>query len=573
MRLLDSRRLRGPNLQLAAPAAVAEVALEPGEDPDAATAAWRAALVGLSAALDVEHAEQAVVRPFPGGLCFTVPAPIDILYAATEINEWAIAAATAALRGGEPQATTEPFEEARERIAGEIAEERRPRLVALQAAARARDVPFLWDDEIVTLGMAARSRSYPIDELPATEEVPWAELGRIPVVLVTGTNGKTTTTRLIARMVREAGRDVGNTSTDGIAVNGVVVDPGDWTGAEAARQLLRRTDIELAVLETARGGILRRGLGVERADAALLLNISADHLGEFGVTDLPTMARAKAVVGQVVPPTGHVVLNADDEQLRALAGTFRANVVLFSLDAESPHLAAHHAAGGVVLFAKDGALWRSEGARAGRVGRQVKLVEISAIQISFGGVARYNVANALGAAAVGWALGLPDAAIVRALETFDAAANPGRGQLVELRSGVRALVDFGHNPVALHGVLELARALQAGATAGSPRVLVGTTQAGDRDEAALARHAAAIAEAHPALVFVWETPHLRRGRPPGETAEVLARELRGRGVLVEIADSEVAAISAALDRATPGDIVVVAPCIDRTGVTDLLAHR
>ncbi len=562
MQLVDSRRLRGPNLQVGRAAAVAEVSLDPGDDPEEATRAWRRALERLAAALGVADVAHAVARPFPGGICFVLPAPIDILYAATEINEWAIAVAAAELAS---RVHDESFEEACARISAEIEEESRPGLLALEQAARARHVAFLWDDEQITLGMAARARTYPIGELPAPDEVPWSELGHIPVVLVTGTNGKTTTTRLIARMALEAGRAVGNTSTDGIAVNGVVVEPGDWTGAEAARQLLRRDDIQLAVLETARGGILRRGLAIDHADAALLLNVSADHLGEFGVHDLPTMAKAKAVVGQVVAPPGHVVINADDAHLLALADTFEAPVILFSLDAASPALAAHRAAGGVVVFARDGALWRGVGAREHRI------VEIDRIAISFGGIAEYNVANALGAAAVGWSLGLPDDAITRALERFDAADNPGRGQLVERPGGVRVLVDFGHNPVALHGVLALARALQQGdAGERTGKLVVATTQAGDRDGPALARHAAAIADARPTLVLVWETPHLRRGRAPGETAEIIARELRQRGIAVEIAEMEVDALQQGLARATAGDIVVVSPCIDRTGVAKLL---
>jgi UDP-N-acetylmuramyl tripeptide synthase len=562
VQLVDSRRLRGPNLQLLGPAAVAEVSLADDDDEGAATRAWRKALEQLATALGFSGAEHAITRPFPGGICFVLPSPIDILYAATEINEWAIACAAAELAGGLP---AETLEIAHARIAAEIESERRPALLALEAAARAREIPFLWDDEVVTLGMAARSQSYPIDELPAPDAVPWGELGCIPVVLVTGTNGKTTSTRLIARMAKEAGRAVGNTSTDGIAVDGVVVEPGDWTGAEAARRLLRRSDIELAVLETARGGILRRGLAIDRADAALLLNVSADHLGEFGVHDLPTMARAKAVVGQVVAPPGHVVVNMDDEHLRVLAGSFQAPVIMVSLDAAHPAIATHRAAGGVALFARGGALWRGEGAR------EIRIVEIERIAISFGGIARYNVANALGAAAVGWSIGVPDEAIARALVEFDAADNPGRGQLVELDGGVRVLVDFGHNPVALHGVLALARALQKQGDAGpAPKLIVATTQAGDRDDAALARHAAAIAEAKPVAVLVWETPHLRRGRPPGETAETLARELRARKTRVYVVESEVLALEQSLAAAAAGDIVVVAPCIDRAGVAKLL---
>jgi len=557
LKLIDSRRLRGPNLQLHGPAAVAEVSLENSEDPSAAITAWRRELERLSGALGLDGAEHAIVRPYPGGVCFTVPAPIDILYAATEVNEWAIASATASLGGD----AAEPFEDAVARIAEEIADETRPRLTALYAAAHARRVAFLWDDTTVTLGMTARSKSYSIDELPEPADVAWDTLGRIPIALVTGTNGKTTTTRLVARMLREAGRVVGNTSTDGIAINGVVVESGNWTGAAAARNLCPRTDARGGGLATPRGGILRRGLGIDRADAAVVLNVSADHLGEFGVCDLDTMARAKGVVGNVVTPQGHVVLNADDPHVVALAPTFRASVVLFSMHFDSPALQSHRAAGGVVLFTRSGALWRADGAI------ETQLVEIADMPLAFGGAAHYNVANALAAAALAWSLGVPDDAVTRALVGFSASDNPGRGQLVELPGGVRLMTDFGHNPVALDAVLELAQVQRVPTRS----LIVATTQAGDRDERALGAQAAAIARARPVRAFVWETPTLLRGRPPGEVSEVLSRELRVGGVPeVQIATTEVEAVALAIRSAAPGDLVVVTPCIDRAGVAKLI---
>ncbi len=547
--------MRGPNLQLPGPAAAAEVELEPGEDSDASIRAWRTELARLAAALDfADPCAGAVARPFPGGVCFAIPSPIDVLYAATEINEWAIASATAKLAGTLPE---ESFDDACARIAEDLRDESRPTLVALRAAAHERGLPMLWDDELVTLGLAARARSYPIDELPDPSAVPWSELGKIPVVLVTGTNGKTTSARLVARMVRESGRAVGNTSTDGIAINGTIVEPGDWTGAEAARSLLRRTDIEVAVLETARGGILRRGLAVEQADAALLLNVSADHLGEFGVFDLPTMARAKAIVGTVVSPGGHIVINADDPTLLELASSFRAPLVLFSLDATSPAIASHRSSGGVVMIPREGALWRYEGRRG------TKLAAIADIPIAFGGVARYNISNALGAAAVAWSIGISDDAIACGLTGFDAFDNPGRGQLVTLSSGVSVLTDFGHNPAAFDAVFALARSLR---TEGSS-LIVATMQAGDRDDAALGRQASAIARATPARAVVFESPHLLRGRAPGETAAVIARELRAGGVpRVDVVETEVEALDAMLVEAKSGDLVVIAPNIDRVGV-------
>jgi cyanophycin synthetase len=240
-------------------------------------------------------------------------------------------------------------------------------------------------------------------------------------------------------------------------------------------------------------------------------------------------------------------------------------VILFSLEADSPAVRAHRAAGGVAVFARAGGLWRASGPH------EVQLVRIADIPITFGGAAPYNVANALAAAALAWSLGVPDDAIARALTTFSASDNPGRGQLVELTGGVRMLVDFGHNPVALDAVLALAHVLQRDPSRPARSLIVATTQAGDRDEPALAAQAQAIARARPVRAYVWETPHLLRGRLPGEVSEILARELRAGGVPeVEIAPTEVDATLAAIRGAAPGDLVIVTPCIDRTGVAQVM---
>ena len=295
MRLVDSRRLRGPNLQTREPAAVAEVALEEGETARGAAAAWKREAAKMCRALGwTVRKKSLVARSFSGGLALALVAPVDALLEATEVNEWAIDAAS--------RRRTTSFAAAKKEFRARVESQANPRLVALRRAALRRDVPFLWDDDHVTLGMAARSATFDNARLPDPRVVKWSAFGRIPVALVTGTNGKTTTARLVARMAKLAGKVPGCTSTDGIAIDERLVEQGDLTGAEGARLVLRNPQVTLAVLETARGGILRRGLAVEACDAALVTNIASDHLGEFGVTDLSTMARAKAVVGTVVRP-------------------------------------------------------------------------------------------------------------------------------------------------------------------------------------------------------------------------------------------------------------------------------
>jgi cyanophycin synthetase len=566
MRVIDSRRLRGPNLQTKEPAAVAEVALSPGERPGNAEASWRRHALRMASALGWRReATRAVARRFRGGMALALPAPIDMLLLATEVNEWAIAAATWELHGDEGGSG---FEDALARFRRAAARDARPRLVALRREALRRGVAFLWDDDIVTLGMARASKSFAMNELPPPGKVPWGRLGAIPVALVTGTNGKTTTSRLVARMAKLAGLVAGSTSTDGIAVDGRVVEPGDWTGAEAARNVLRRPEVQIAILETARGGILRRGLGLDACDAALVTNVASDHLGEFGVADLATMARTKAVVAAAVRKGGKVVLNADDRRLMALAPEMREEVVLFGLST-NPVVRAHLRGGGVAFVQREG--WLVRAAR----GREMRLLRVDEVPLAFGGAAVHNVANALAAAALAWALRLPDDAVTQALRTFGAhpADNPGRGHYEKLASGVGVLLDFGHNAAGLRLLFGLARSLLGS----GGRLLVVATQPGDRTPADFTAFAREIARVHPRLVVVWESVEYLRGREPGQVIEALRRALLEEGVpptsLATSAAGEVPAVDRAVRAARPGDVVVVAPQIDREGVRRLLRAR
>ena len=296
------------------PGAIAEVAFEAGTDPDTALAAWRAAITAALTALawpvELHLRRHDDGRGHPGAdLVFA--APPDDLYLATEINDWAIAAANLTVREGTPADPTPLLPAWRDAITAEL----QPRVAALRREAAARDLPVLADDDGLTLGHGRRALTWPARLPPDPEAVPWDSLGRVPIALVTGTNGKTTTARLLARIARKAGFTPGNTSTDGMSVAERPLEPGDWTGPAAARTVLRHPEVDLAVLEVARGGILRRGLAVDRCDAAAVLNVSADHLGEYGIHDLAAMARVKAVVGSIVAPHGRVVLGADSPPL------------------------------------------------------------------------------------------------------------------------------------------------------------------------------------------------------------------------------------------------------------------
>ena len=352
---------------------------------------------------------------------------------------------------------------------------------------------------------------------------------------ITGTNGKTTTTRLVARMARAAGRVPGITSSDGVAVDEQLVHPGDFSGPEGTRLVLRHPGVEIAILETARGGILRRGLTVERCDAALITNVSADHLGDYGIDDVALMARVKAVVAR---DAGTVILNADDPALVAIAPAF-ANVVWFSREPRP----------GIAWTVRDGQLVHGDRT----------LVAIDQIPITFGGHATYNLENALAGAALAHALGLPDDAIVAGLRSFTSSSedNPGRGNVFDV-GGVTVLLDFGHNPAAIRAVMALAKSL----TRGALRVTIGMP--GDRLDGELRKLAQEIAAGNPAQVIVRElSADLLRGRAPGTIPEVIAAGLRDHGVAnVALAASEVEAVQRLLGAAHPGDLVLVLTHLD-----------
>ncbi|HEV7785336.1 MAG TPA: Mur ligase family protein, partial [Thermoanaerobaculia bacterium] len=426
MKLLDSRRLTGPNLLLAQAGAVVEVSLAP-EEAEAVVASWRDNVQSLLAAVGWPD-EEIAVRRFSGGASLAISAPIDSLYSATEVNERAWAAAQTAVTGG----SAPDLAVAAEGLRAMIAQEANPVLLALRDAAATHRVAFLWDDDEVSVGLGTGSLTWPADALPDPAAVAWSDVHDVPVLMVTGTNGKTTTVRLLAAIATAAGRIPGITSTDRIEVGGEVVDLGDYSGPGGARTLLRDRRVEIAILEAARGGMLRRGLSVTGAEAALVTNIAADHLGEFGILDLHALAEAKLLIALAVRPGGRIVLNAGDPELVAAAERLTNPITWFSLDAANPLVLAHLSAGGDACLLEDGVLVLAQG------NARTAVIQVEEIPVTLGGAARHNVANALGALGVAAAAGLSVDAIAKGLRSLT--SNLGRAVFMEL-GGASILVD------------------------------------------------------------------------------------------------------------------------------------
>lgn len=559
-RIIDSRRLTGPHLMGDRPGAALDVAI--GDDPAAAADAWRREARRLLDLVGWEG-EEVAARVFPGGASLVITAPADGLYAATDLNEAAWDAAAARLDGREAPDEAEVAAGLRELIV----REHDPRLRALRDAARARGVTFLADDDLVSVGSGSGARVWSRGEFPLPTDVDWRAVHDIPVVLVSGSNGKTTSARLIAAIARASGLTPAITSTDGVTVAGEQLVDGDYAGPMGARLALRDSRADIAVLETARGGILRRGLAVEHADATLLTNVASDHLDDFGVNDLATLAAVKLVAARVVRPTGRVVLNADDPGLAAHAlGISPAS--WFALDRATPLVSIGLTAGGDVAYVEDGALVLAQG------GRPVPLVRLDQVPITLGGAARYNVSNALGAVLVSAVLAELPAARAITLETMaDAlaafgspASNPGRGNLYEV-AGVRVLLDYGHNP---HGLVALGDTVEA---LGGERRLVVLGQAGDRGDEALRDLARAAWRLRPERVVLKELPTLYRGRAPGSVRAILADELARLGMAQEELvwmETEPEALDAALAWARPGDLIVMLTHEDRPAIMEKL---
>lgn len=375
----------GPNLLTEKPGAWLDAGVE-GFSAGVVTGIWRENAKKMLAALHW-NPDECYSRSFPGGLSLMHTAPFDTLYAATEVNEWAFVQAQKALEVPVEEKLKHldlPFDAALDHLAARIEKEKKPALVALRQAAQQRGIAFVWDDRCVSLGQGEGSLSFAPESLPDPEHVPWEGLRNIPLALVTGTNGKSTTVRLLAQIAREAGLVPGISSTDWVRVGDEILDRGDYSGPVAARMVLRDRRTEIAILETARGGMLRRGLGVARADAAVITNIAEDHLGEFGVGDLQGLVDAKFTIARSISD-GRLVLNADDPAVLERGRTLAKPLLWVSLDPQHPTLVRHVGAGGDACFVENGTIVLV------RRKKRHELCAVADVPITMNGAALYNV--------------------------------------------------------------------------------------------------------------------------------------------------------------------------------------
>ena len=540
MEFLDARRLTGPSLIFDGPACILDVACTPDE-ADQLIPVWAENVGRMLEALDWPSAEFAFVK-LQGGISLAFSAAIDQLYAGSEINEWAWAASAFEL---DMSSEKPDFDEALDALRTSSTEEANVELMWLIDEASSHGKTLLWDDDFVSVGLGRGSETWPVREIP--DALDWERYHDVPVGVVTGTNGKTTTVRFATHILRQSDKNVGLSSTDWIAVNDRVIDRGDWSGPGGARNVLREQDVDVAILETARGGLLRRGMGVERGDAALITNISEDHLGDFGSQNLDELLAIKWIVSRVVRADGQLVLNAEDHRLVEKSSGYDGDLVWFSLNPDNETIRQQIEAGGLAFVLDGDELLKIEN------GERELICHSHEIPIALGGAARHNVANALAAAALTWCLGAPLDDIKSGIVTMVQDENPGRCNIYDL-NGIKVLIDFAHNPAAMAALFDMARAIPAN------RRALCFGQAGDRPDDLIRELARDAWEIGLDRVEVSELATYHRGRRHGDVFGLIRDELLKSGAKdsqISHHEEELESLQGAIDWAQPGDLVIM----------------
>ncbi|QDH10883.1 Mur ligase [Nocardioides dongxiaopingii] len=413
----------------------------------------------------------------------------------------------------------------------------------------------------------------------AAERVRTAEAGpepttitpTIPVVAVTGTNGKTTTSRMVAHIARTQGLLVGWSNTDGIYVDGEMVEAGDYSGPSGAGRVLAHPEVQLAVTETARGGILLKGIGLARNDVSVVTNVTADHLGLQGIDTVDQLAEVKAVVPRITRRSGWAVLNADDPRVYAMRTVIRARPWVFSRDVDSPGVRDTLSDGGRATTVIDG--WVCVLRPNADPDPLVELVEVP---MTLAGLSRFNVENTLAAASAALAIKIPRDTVVEGLRTFrpDAEHNPGRMNFFTLPGGPDTLgtsvvMDLAHNEAGLEALMEIMN----GVRAPGGRLLLGLGVVGDRTDE-LIEKLGEIAARDSDVVAIGHKDKYLRGRTLEELETLMRTGAERVGVTgVPAYPTEVAVLAALVGQALPGDVVGLMCHAERQECYDWIAEH
>jgi cyanophycin synthetase len=386
----------------------------------------------------------------------------------------------------------------------------------------------------------------------------------MPVVMITGTNGKTTTVRLLAHLLSEAGRSVAYTSTDGVYVNGVMVEEGDYSGPAGAARAFDEP-VDAAVLEVARGGILLKGIGAATNDVSVVTNISADHLGMHGVFTLDQLAEVKATITRITKAEGWSVLNADDPRVLAMRGRARGRPFVFSLDPDHPAIRGALTERGRALTRLDGSLVLMTPGPRFR-----SLLPLEEIPVTLAGISSQHTQNAMAAAAAALGVGLSEEEVARGLRTFvlDPERNPGRANLFEV-DGRILVVDYAHNEAGMEGLVEIARGLRRPGA----RVWMAVGSAGDRTDQVMHGLGYLAARASDRVCVV-ELHRYLRGRDPREVVDrIRAGAIDGGADEVPDFSTEIQGLQWMLEHSGDADVLGITALAQRPEIFELMDAR
>jgi len=552
----DFRRLTGPGLLWSHVGANLDI-LCPREHLDQVILVWRKQARRVLDAIGWTQ-EKIIDRRFDTGANLAVSSPMDQLYTAMFACQTAWHFTAAELLNVVPN----NFDIMVDDLKNVSQREANPALIALISAANSRGIDVLCDDDELSLGHGIGSQTWSVFDLPQPEDVNWTSLHDVPVALITGTNGKTTSTRLCSAIGTAAGLTAGITSTEFVRVGDDILDYGDYSGPGGARMLLRDKRLEVAFLEVARGGILRRGLPLRQARAALVTNVAADHLGQYGVNTVEELAVAKFAVHRTLASGGILVLNADDDYVVDEASRTQANLCWFSLDPAHSLITDAKNKGLTCAWLEEDHLAYFDGKRA------YSIVKVKDIPITMGGAADYNIRNALGALCLAKAMGIDDDAIAAGLCGFnnDAKDNPGRCNEFAVH-GARVFVDFAHNPHSISAVTNAMASIPA------KRRFVMISHAGDRSNRDILDATQSALTLKPDVLMAAELPQYLRGRELGDTTQLTHQQAKKQGMLAHqllLADGPAAGAQQILDQLQPGDLALLLVLSEREQVFAML---
>lgn len=577
LNLDDNRRLTGRNLLSDQPGAIID-AFVSGIDKSTVVTVWTTYVKQLLKAVNWSD-EKTFFRIFEDGVSLAISAPLDALYAACDLNElaWQLACDELTQTSNEESSSA-----AINRLKKAIAEEVNPTLLELINQSTSKNIVYLVDDDEFSLGYGTTAQSWPISALPDVSSLNWSQYKSIPLAYVTGTNGKSTSVRIMSQIIKQAGKCCGVTSTDFIRVGDNIIDHGDYSGPGGARMLLRHPDTETAILEVARGGILRRGLPIDNVDAALITNIAEDHLGQYGINTVSALAQAKAVVAKGLLPNGEnkgqennrqssdqskgrLVLNADDEHLVALAPELPVTKSWFSLHEDNATLQQHKQKGGAVCFVREQQLVYSYD------NEESVIIAVNDIPMTLNGAALHNIQNALGAIALAKCLNIENKAIKIALSNFasNVEDNPGRGNHFSVKNA-EVIMDFAHN---VHSMEAMAVTT---ANMNAQRKFLMLSHAGDRTNNEIINMTKTALKMKPDFIVAAELVPYLRGRALGEIPQLIVDTALAYGMKrdnIYIADSPYEGAKHIVEQLHEKDLALLMVLSDREEIIELLLDK